>query len=41
LREDVSAVLKEKLVAIRKIAEQRLRLLDQSAEAHCGKHRLH
>jgi hypothetical protein len=39
LREEVAAILKEKLVAKSKIAEQRLRQLDQPSERRRGKHR--
>ena len=39
LREEVAAILKEKLIAKRKIAEQRLRQIDQPSEPRRGKHR--
>jgi len=39
LREEVAAILKEKLIAKNKIAEERLRQLDQPSKPRRGKHR--
>jgi hypothetical protein len=39
LREEVAAILKEKLMAKNKIAEERLRQLDQPSKPRRGKHR--
>ena len=39
LREEMAAILKDKLIAKRKIAEDRLRQLNQPSEPDHGKHR--
>jgi hypothetical protein len=39
LREEVAAILKEKLIAKSKIAEERLRQLDQPSKPRRGKRR--
>ena len=39
LREEVAAILKEKLIAKNKIAEERLRQLNQPSKPRRGKHR--
>ena len=39
LREEVAAILKEKLMAKNKIAEERLRQLDQPSKPRLGKYR--